>query len=466
MPEFGNNTIDPRAPATPVDHPEIEEIIDLVTGDVLDARTFISGSRYDALIATRVEVKAAIETKNPLYICAHCGTPVYIVASVRKRFFFRHRSEDGSCPAVTRGALTREEIQARKYNGLRESEAHKRIKVLIERSLRADPSFVIESIKTEGRWNSTTDPGHWRKPDVRAVSAEGQFAFEAQLSTTFLDVVAARRTFYQAEGAYLVWILARFEPDYRRMTTDDLLFSNNSNVFVVDDETVAISEERKSFHLRCHYREPFGEGEHINERWCEKIVPFATLSKDLTHQRIFYFDFDAADKRCRNDVEKDLRSAIIDFWTENVSPHFNGDVAKLAQWGELCRRLNQRDVAIPEHPTRDTGFRIMMIAVLSAYAGKPVGWQFSSLIECAHQIAQNHSAILLPFGFALEVSGHKELLEQQDMTGKWKRRTQEIKRCLKARDPEYMPEQSWLPALNFLFPEVGRKIAEFLDRNS
>ena len=50
------------------------------------------------------------------------------------------------------------------------------------------------------------------------------------------------------------------------MTTDDLLFSNNSNVFVVDDETARISEERKRFHLRCHFRRPFLNGEAMEER--------------------------------------------------------------------------------------------------------------------------------------------------------------------------------------------------------
>ena len=50
---------------------------------------------------------------------------------MHKRFFFRHKTEDGSCPAKTRGTLSEEEIRARKYHGLRESEAHKRIKQLI-----------------------------------------------------------------------------------------------------------------------------------------------------------------------------------------------------------------------------------------------------------------------------------------------------------------------------------------------
>jgi hypothetical protein len=234
-----------------------------------------------------MRLREALNSETPRHICAICAVPVYLVANPLKRFFFRHKSEDGSCPAITRGALTQEEIRERKYHGLRESEAHKRIKSLIERSLIADPAFATESIVSEKRWNSAHDPKKWRQPDVQAVSAAGKFAFEVQLSTTFLDVVVSRRLFYRAEGALLVWVLASFSPEYRRLTTDDLLFSNNSNIFVVDDETVRVSEDKKSFHLKCFFRRPFRDGDVIDATWDSALVKFADLVKDPDRQRIY-----------------------------------------------------------------------------------------------------------------------------------------------------------------------------------
>jgi len=293
-----NVTIDPRASATPVDDPEIVEVIDLIAGDIRNVREFISGHRYGDLIAARVEFREALKNQKPHHICAICGTTVYLVANMHKRFFFKHKVEDGSCPAITRGSLTEAEIRARKYHGLRESEAHKRFKRLIERSLSADPAFVTESIQPEKRWNSAHDPKKWRKPDVQATSAKGRFAFEAQLSTTFLDVVVSRRLFYRDEGAHLVWVLASFSPDYRRMTTDDLLFSNNSNVFVIDEETVRIFEETKRFHLRCHYRSPYCENDSVEETWQEEIVPFSEIKKELDRQRVYHFDYETEEREC------------------------------------------------------------------------------------------------------------------------------------------------------------------------
>ncbi|MGY3131129.1 hypothetical protein ACVWZM_001811 [Bradyrhizobium sp. USDA 4501] len=155
--------------------------------------------------------------------------------------------------------------------------------------MRADPAFDTETIVQEKSWSAADDPRTWRKPDVQATSTEGQFAFEAQLSTIFLDVVVSRRMFYREVGAHLIWVLASFSEDYRRMTTDDLLFSNNSNVFVVDEETVRLSEETKQFHLRCHYRVPFCNVGSVGDKWQEAVVPFSAVKKEIEQQRCLLF---------------------------------------------------------------------------------------------------------------------------------------------------------------------------------
>jgi hypothetical protein len=461
-----NVTIEPSSPATPVDDPEIAEVIDLVTGEIIDTAAFIGSRRYDEIIAQRVQVREALKQEHPTYACALCWTPVYLVASMHKRFFFRHTHEDGSCRAQTRNALTEAQIRARKYGGLCESEAHKRIKRLIEQSLRADPAFVTESILTEKRWSASDDPNVWRQPDVQAKSAAGRFAFEAQLSTTFLDVVVARRLFYQEEGATLVWVLGSFDPEYRRMTTDDLLFSNNSNVFVIDDETAQVSEERKQFHLRCHYRQPFLEGETIRERWENALVSFHELTTDRERQRIYLFDYEREEKRLKEALDQMLRDDFISFWLRAMSPHFEGTPDNMASWMLLRERFDVRGVPLPDHPSFDSGFRSLVHGVLSAMHGKPVGWQFNKLVEVAHFLAQGHPESLLVFGFALKLSGHDALLKSQDTSGKWRRKREELRPRLERRDPEYMPNPNWLRTLLFLFPEVGAAVRSFIERET
>ncbi len=191
-----------------VERPQIKEVLDVEAGTFVSASSVI-GTDYARLIQLRMEVRSRMRRGVPLYKCATCGVPVHICCSRdAARFFFKHRHEDGSCPAVTAGALNQVEIDARKYNGAKESRLHLQMKDWLVRSLSADGRFsdvLVEKI-WKGAWTS-----QWRKPDVQAVYGGQRIAFEIQLSTTFLDVIAGRRDFYLAEGGLLFWIFARFD---------------------------------------------------------------------------------------------------------------------------------------------------------------------------------------------------------------------------------------------------------------
>ncbi|RUX29322.1 hypothetical protein EOA23_13980, partial [Mesorhizobium sp. M2A.F.Ca.ET.042.01.1.1] len=297
----GNVTFDPLATALAVDDPAISELLDCDSGEFIDARAWIGGQRYEELIAERVIVRERL-AKNPRFRCSLCSVPSYLVSNQHKRFFFRHMTEDGSCPAETRSPLSREEILARKYDGIGESEPHKRIKRLIVRSLEADPSY--SRILAERQWRSSQDPQSRRQPDVQATGPSGRIAFEVQLSTTFLDVVAGRRSFYREEGALLVWVMGGFDPEYRRLTTDDLLFSNNSNILVIDEETASISELQRKFHVRCHFRRPVRDGAQLVDLWESSVVPFGSLACELDTQRCWHFDYEGQAATIREAIEQ------------------------------------------------------------------------------------------------------------------------------------------------------------------
>ena len=111
----------------------------------------------------------SVAAGNPAYICPICHVGVYLACrrdGDDKRFYFKHRVEDGNRPAVARGALTPDEIEARKYNGVKESDAHQRMKHIVAESLACDPNF--SGIEMERVWKGQ-DRGEWRKRDVQAV---------------------------------------------------------------------------------------------------------------------------------------------------------------------------------------------------------------------------------------------------------------------------------------------------------
>ena len=98
--------------------------------------------------------------------------------------------------------------------------------------------------------------------------------------------------FYRGEGALLVWILRRFDEHCRRLTEDDILFSNNWNVLVVNADTVRASEAEQRCLFLCFYREPFLSGDTITERWRERLVAIDELHFDVEKQHCYWFDYE------------------------------------------------------------------------------------------------------------------------------------------------------------------------------
>lgn len=473
----GNVTVAPSELASAAQEMEITEVRDLRSGVIYDTRRFIEGRRYDRLVKTRNILREAMRREKPRLACAICGTNVYLVARTDKSFFFRHAIEDGSCPAKTKESLTFDQIRALKYQGARESEAHIKIKTLIERGLLAD--HRVSEVSSEKNWRSTKDMKVRRRPDVSARFGSVRIAFEAQLSTTFLDVVVGRRIFYKDEGALLVWILPWFDPAYRRMTDDDILFMNNSNILVVDAETAQLSEATGKFTLRCHYREPFLDGLNRAEVWKSRIVNLGELTLDLNGQRAFWFDFDRADaelhlrreellaeerqkkeeERRRRQEERiaRLRAEFFAFWEDNANWHSENDYED-EEWDGLRDRFADIGIALPVNHKSNRHFRPVVSALASIKEKRVIGSDHKKLIQIAHHIADQYKPYVLLFGWAVKTYEVGDILAKQDKSEKWAAKRAVIRDAIKANDPAYSPDNSWDDALRFLFPELAAHI--------
>ncbi len=459
----GNVTFDPLAVALSVPDPAIEEVIHKRTGEVIDVTSFIASHRYDEMIVRRQQVRESLVT-DPHFICALCHQPVYLVGNRQKHFFFRHVS-DADC-AVTRGMLSQEQIRARKYHGLRESDAHRRIKGLLSRSLGADPAY--SDIAEEKTWSSEVT-SHYRRPDVQCRLGGQRLAFEIQLSTTFLDVVLGRREFYREEGGLLIWVMGSFDPEYRRMTTDDMLFSNNANLLVVDDETTELSERSRKLHVRCYYRTAFRDDANLAGDWAEALVPFERLTLDRAAQRAFFYDHDGARKAVQEELDLDvslrvesLRNAFVERWLE-LGPLYAERHEHDDAWVDLRQALAAEGIDVPRELDRKV--TSLLNAILSARQGKPIGWEFTKLIQVAHHIAERNEDLLAAFGAAVRVYGRDALLAAEDAKGTWARRRRTIRGRMAAGDAGVSPNTDVLPLLRFLFPEIARHVDAYLAKH-
>lgn len=477
MTTFRNTTVDPRARATAVKKPQIPEIMSKKTGTLLDASAFIVRHRYDHLVNKQSAIRRLLGLGEARYYCPICHTPVYICTSLEKRFFFKHKVEDGSCPAITHDGRSYDQMKAMKYMGARESEPHKRMKSRIARSLYADERY--KDIFVERTVKSRTQRGRWRRPDVQVCLGKEKIAFEAQLSTTFLDVVLSRQDFYRDEGILLVWVMNRFSPDYRRLTDDRILFMNNSNMLVVDEETTVKSEQESCFFVRCIYRRPQFNGRNIEDIWEEQVVPFHELTRYVETQQAFFFDFLEAEKVAEGEYEKALQKEIyaireklrrdfLELWSSLRDHH--SDIEEINQtqiwWRRMHDRFSEEGLQLPVTPLDDDSFRDAISAIMSAKMGKVVGFDYQKLIQIAHHLFDHRKENLIYFGHALEKYGTKALISEQDRTGKWRKRSREIRKSLMSDDVYFLPKSEWIETILFLFPDIEAKVRQYLHRSA
>lgn len=455
-----NVTINPVGPANAVQAPQIKQVLSLRTGKVLEARRFIARHRHEDLVRTRSHVLEAIYAGKPRLVCAVCQVPVYLVASPIKAFFFRHRTEDGSCPAVTRSFETEEDIRARQYAGVQESDAHRRLKRLLLRSMQADPAFT--ELAEEQTWRRADGIAGLRRPDVSAAFGDLRLAFEAQLSTTFLSVVVGRRAFYRSQGGLLVWVLASFDPDNRRMTEDDIVFPNNSNILVIDDETTAASEANGRFMAKCWHRRPDDVGPAAT--WACELVGFDQLTLDLEGQRAFLVDVEGLEAARRAQLEADRRTAVeavharlrdefLAYWAQPFDPAMtyieHGEI-----WSGFGARFAALGLTLPEYYHGDQQLDRRIKVILTAKTGQPVGWGYKRLPEVAHHLHDKHPELLLLFGHLLRLYGNDQALKAQDKTGGWGRKAIRLRQEISQGSIRYVTDASWSDLLIFLFPET------------
>jgi hypothetical protein len=439
-----------------VEKPEVEEVLDLRTGAVLRHDKAI-GTDYEAVIKLRSALQESIQREEPLYACSMCRTPVYLVSQKReRRFFFRHTLEDDRCSAKTRGLLSQEEIDARRYNGVKESQAHINMKNWVAESLRADLDF--SHVEVEQRWTGKFD-GEWRKPDVRAMYKGMPVVFEIQLSTTYLNVITARRSFYQREGALLIWVFAEFDEGPRRLTQDDVFFTNNRNAFVVSEATRSISIERWLFHLECIWAYAFAPPSHGLQR---QVVPFEELTLDTKQQRAYFFDFDGDRERLLDAAQDDelarlapLRDGFERWYIEDRGSTSSEDPAYAA----LRDLFEAEGVPLPWYPMHLPDN--LLKTLYSAKHGRPIGWYFRTFMEVLHHVHGKRKYLrVLRRALVVYKRGNQILLE--DKNRKWRAKVKQYTPLLEANDPRYEPDRSHDALVRILFPAVLDARAAFL----
>lgn len=365
---------------------------------VIERVSALLGGSYGDAVELRNAIFQAREEGQVMFRCPACGAPVWIRHGRHRApgprqansLHFAH-ALNAACPLSMERGWPPEKIDAARYHDQRESQAHKQMKQWVAESLQHDPSFTAVAI--EKRWRHGTDPRQWRQPDVSAVHRSGRVAFEVQLSTTFLKVMAARRHFYREQGALLMWIVSEFDPWFSAAAFDDIFYPNNRNLFVVGPHTVAASAENKAFMVEVVYKVAKATSKGLVDHVGRELVRFDQLTQDRVRQRVFYVDVQAANDAAMSHANRQSSSSVLRAYAES-------DAQSPAAWAAVVAQCQRDGIQLPPewrtvHPLVKTIERLM------GRDGDRT-WQHKTLSELGHHLYTRYPEQMLIFIAAIE----------------------------------------------------------------
>ena len=294
----------------------IPSVLDCETGEEVFAKPFFEQDEA-AIFEVRRQLEDAIRNRRaPKFKCYYCNQLIKIRGKAEnetklKRMHFAHQWDSDDCPIKTSQTLTRQQMQAIKYNGQKESELHRRTKELVAASLESNrlTNKGVTEVAAETVRRDASGLMSWRKPDVSAVYYSRSVVFEVQLSTTFLSVIADREHFYQQNQTYIIWLFKFFSHDLdkQRFTEKDVFYGNNQNAFVLDSEAIQESKRQKDLILKCLYREPYRMGQHVAYRWQQRLVGLHDLTFDTNTYKVFFFDVEGTTDAIKREIDEEER---------------------------------------------------------------------------------------------------------------------------------------------------------------
>ena len=290
----------------------ITEVLNYETGECIDANIFFI-KPLDEITVCRSELQKAIKgIRGPLFTCYYCKQMVRIrggIAGPNKKkseiFHFAHLKDSSDCHIKTNNKYSKDEVNRIKYNGTKESIIHQMLKDNIATCLRLNENSKkeISNIEIEKVINDKISK-EWKKPDINAVYLQKRIAIELQLSTTWLDVITSRQHFYKEHGIYIFWLFNTFNTndDVRRLTYNDVVYTNNQNAYVFNKETFEMSKSANDLIIKCIYKNYCRNEDELCENWKEEYVTLSSLTFDVVNFRIFYHDTDAQKRKVQNEI--------------------------------------------------------------------------------------------------------------------------------------------------------------------
>lgn len=510
--------------------PTCVEVFDCDARAIISAVEILDGLNAPTAHQARMKIEESKQKGIAKYSCPLCAQTLSLRGGLQSKFvmhFAHPRMPEHKCPYKTSDNHTPADLAAMKYNGLKETAEHRLVKARLLRGLRRDVGVEQGSIRSEKIYRAKLPDKSWRKPDVNARWNNKSLIFEAQLSTTFVTVIANRRNFYTENSAELIWIFAKrpeLDGGFMPFTNKDIFYNNNFNLFVVNNETETESVKQNCLVIEAWWPDPATfsvEGHRLD--WCSKMVNLSQLTFNHEKRIVFFFNFEAviAEKEQRKErkvisLEK-LKGAFVTIDSRvppgtsqafnfqyqptaaapNASQITDADFHKLTNairrrnceivWQQLRKvivgepRLDSTIVfrafadyglIVPietyaEHK-RIMHFEAILSSLYSLAAGTPVGNGHENLKGIENWIFRSHTCHYLLFLRAVKTLGRSEALDANNQHSTIRKHTEEFRvaRKTKASLPVQTEQDRSLDAIfEMCFPELASDLKVLAQRN-
>lgn len=267
----------------------------------LNSKVFFTQNSEEYLFKWR----HAIQRGEQHLYCGFCEKPLKICGGGKgenmQRLHFRHRSKhDAECCGYNEEekSLTRRQIELKKFANEEEGKLHRQLKFLIAETLENNGAET----RIERYIVDEQDYHNRRRPDIRAIFTNKDMAIEVQITSTFMDVILEREDFYAAHNMFLLWVINKFRPDLFHQK--DIIYSNKSQAFVLDEEARMRTEKEGKLYLKCYYKSYYCN--HLGEivesvSYQHELITFDDLIFDEKDYSVYYFDADENKRQCEKE---------------------------------------------------------------------------------------------------------------------------------------------------------------------
>jgi len=406
-----------------VENPALPYVLCCRSNTTISVSSLFSQMTWEQMLQLRASINENKKRETPFYRCPKCKTPVYLLSSINYRVFFQHLPTMTKC-SLKEKSLTRKEINATIYATRTESPKHRELIYMIRKSLSYDDEF--SSIQSPATVRSSAGDGTRRYPDILSDYADIKVVFEAQVSSTFLDIIQERRDFYANEKMCLMWIMEEFDPYNRRLTQDDMIVHHKGVAFVVNEETLMATMSASEFIVRGYIYD------QTKGKWDTRLISFSDLLLEPDLAGV-YFD----DKKM---LQMQLRVSLVDLSHELAGIDRQTVIQQQDKLASLIKKLGIKpelafslfgDMGLEDIKTTGISRNLqrMVRVIETAEKGEPFGFGFKtkSLIQIANSLYEHDPFALTVYGAVLKHNSHVNKLKSQDTNGNWKLKTQKIR---------------------------------------